>query len=247
MDTPVLNGEAPPDDGNDGIKLKLPPIRDELIARQVNTLLAINNSSISMLATLHNVEFESSSEYFQTEGGALEAIEKTVVDTQARLQALLKDESCWNLAERQTLEQHSIEVFELKKQSLRMGMAPHVRFKPQFAWMPGIQKWVVWIGNIQVEDERVLGTGDTIAEAIANYDKEFDVRKADQRIAKPPFGQEQRTQNEQQNKMDGANDQNAAGNAGVEDTTDGDGRKTRRNPRRSQRETLDGGQEGQED
>lgn len=228
----ILDGSAPPDDSKDGIQVRLPSVRDELVARQVNTLLAINNSSVANLAMLHNIDFESKGEYQKKEGGAREALEQTVIAVQSRLQSLLHNEACWNLAERQTLEQHSIEVFELKKKSLKMGMAPHVRFKPNFQWLDGIQKWAVWIGDLGVESQRVLGTGSTLEEAISAYDKEFTQERAKGRLV-TPFGQTQ--QHEQTTHMDGTGNSATSPNAEGQGPEAGDGQAPRRNPRGGRR------------
>lgn len=234
MDTQILDGSAPSDDSKDGITLKLPPVRDDLVAKQVNTLLAMNNSTVANLAMLSNIDFESKGEYQRKEGGAREALEQTVLAVQSRLQSILNNEACWNLAERQTLEQHSVEVFELKKKSLRLSMAPHVRFKPNFQYLAGVEKWAVWIGDLGNEEQRILGTGDTIAEAIEAYDREFSTERAKRRRAQPTSGQ---TQQHEQNetRMDGTGNATASPDAAGQGPEDGDGSAPRRNTRGGRR------------
>lgn len=232
MDT-IIDAGPPADDSKDGIQLKLPPVRDDLVAKQVNTLLAMNNSAVANLAMLHNIDFESKGDYQKKEGGAKEALEQTVIAVQSRLQSLLHNEACWNLAERQTLEQHSIEVFELKKKSLRMSMAPHVRIKPQFRWLEAVGKWAVWIGDLGNEEQRILGVGDTMNEAIENYDKEFSTERTKRIVAQPTFGQTQ--QHEQKTRMDGTGNGGASGDAEEQGPESGDGQAPRRNPRGGRR------------
>lgn len=220
----ILAAQQTPDDKSPNPKL--PPVRDAVINQQVTTLLQIVGSCTGNLAVLEGNEVEIETVGGPADGGPKLALAQTIVQANQRLQDILSDKRCWDISERVTLEQHSVEVFELKKQSLRANMAPHTRFKPQFQWLPSFNKWMVWVGDLNNPNGHILGLGDVVEDAIAAFDRAFTQARKDQTINITQRPNEQATQVDRNRTSD------PAGNAAGQNPPSGNGGEVGRKHRR---------------
>jgi len=170
----IVQRNSPDDPGN---RRPLAPIpnRDVTVSQQVGTLLAAANTFMAFLANTRDI-IKEEPEVSPIDGGAKCAAETTLIGICNRLDKVMADESRWSMDLQNTLEAQLSQVYTEHTRNLveqrhatALAVAPQSRLAPQLTRLSN-GMWAAFIGNPSSEKDYVAGIGNSVQEALDNFD-----------------------------------------------------------------------------
>jgi hypothetical protein len=166
--------------GPDTPKPTLQP-QENITQAQVTHLLNIFIPACNFLIAdkMHNPDGEERSGG-KSDGGALMAVENTVVNICNRFDTMLAEESRWTLASHTSLEESFKQVYTEHARMLAEQAnayaeinSPHSRMKPTLLKISE-GSWVAFLGDLNDINNAIVGAGACPADAIMAFDAMFE-------------------------------------------------------------------------
>lgn len=153
------------------------PQRDSVTSLQVSTLL---NVGVALMGVLLHPTREHDDPKWQggkaLDGGVLNSAEATFIGVCNRLDSIIADQSRWDFASQNTLEEKLAQVYsahvEFSKAQTAVArdlMLPHRKFNPTLFKLPD-GNWAAILGDLSNLDNAIIGVGVTPALALSAFD-----------------------------------------------------------------------------
>lgn len=176
---------APEDGGYPNKKIQPPAGRDTITLIQMQSLLSAVNAYMAFLSNA-NFEQEHSPHKGPIDGGVKMAAENTFVKLCNRVDAMMDDDSRWNMEAQIDLEQSLMILYadqrafiKHQREAVALMKSPHNRFKPLLVKLDN-GSWAAFYGDPANEAASIVGVGGCPEEALANFDDVFSGKNYEQ-------------------------------------------------------------------
>lgn len=169
-----------PDDNRNPQKPITPislPQRDSVTSLQVGTLLNIGVALMGVL--LHPTREQDDPKWKDNkalDGGVLNSAEATFIGVCNRLDSIIADQSRWDFASQNTLEEKLSQVYgahieftKAQTEAVRELGLPHRKFNPKLFKLPD-GRWAAILGDMHRLDNAIIGVGITPEFALLDFD-----------------------------------------------------------------------------
>ena len=175
----LLMGDTQSSQNADTGKVINLPSRELTTAHQIQMLLGVAGSTISMVGSMLHCPEENQERIDRLGGELRTAAENVCVAALDRLQEMMSDKGRWDGSFQKEIEsafrvahEKQMEVLETQQQAALEVLSPHFKYKPALAKMKdGI--WMAYLGNLDDLDNAICGLGETPANAVDEFDKAF--------------------------------------------------------------------------
>jgi hypothetical protein len=160
---------------------------------------------------------QSSHQYFEPsdtpkvspmDGGAKLSVEATINDVCDRISAIVKDEARWAPPDGKheaALRKLETEKLEVEKRAYERALKPHALYKPTLGRLAD-GTCMAYYGNPDEPSLFIYGVGDTLDEAVADFDRQFTLRATKINTLTPEPKSEQTKGNRKRKKGNTSND-----------------------------------------
>ncbi len=161
----------------------LPGNREQIVAQQIGTLLAVVNTYTMAI----RVAVPSDSEEKNAVGDkAKYSLETTLMAVNDRMQAILADGPRWDMANYDDLAirlrdlyANQNQLFNVQKELAEAQMAPHTLLGARVLRLENLT-WVAYVGNPMQPNGMLYGAGQTLREACDNFDAAYYATPTDE-------------------------------------------------------------------
>lgn len=155
------------------------PARELVTQQQVNVLMQIAATSMSMLGSLIHVDPDNRDHVSRVGGEARTAAESLFIKTCDQLEKIVGDSSRWDSTFQSEVEKSFREAHELQMETMTSQkeaadeiLTPHFRYRPALVKMMD-GTYLAFLGSVDDLDNSICGLGANPAEAVMNFDAAF--------------------------------------------------------------------------